>query len=144
MIGKGRVPGAEGRAVATEAPQSAIRSVRDLIAWQKTYELALTVMRSTGGFPVDERFGLTSQLRRAAVSVPSNIAEGFGRGSRAEYVRFLYIARGSLYELTTQLSLAADLGYLSSDNGDSLRSLADECERVLWGLIRALQRKQQD
>lgn len=135
--------GDEGLERLSGSGRTGIRSVRDLVAWQKTYELAINTVRATRGFPTDERFALTSQVRRAAVSVPSNIAEGSGRGSRAEYVRFLYIARGSLYELNTQLSLAADLGYLAPDEGGSLRTLADECERVLWGLIRALRRTDQ-
>lgn len=118
-----------------------VRSVRDLIAWQRTYALALDVIRATEGFPKEERFGLTAQARRAAVSVPSNIAEGFGRGSRQDYIRFLYIARGSLYELSTQLSLAADLAYFPEDSARHLLSKLDDRERVLWGLIRALEHR---
>ncbi|MFT3686694.1 MAG: four helix bundle protein [Phycisphaerales bacterium] len=118
---------------------TAIRSFRDLIAWQKAYALGLCVVRSLSSFPQEERFGLALQLRRCGVSVPSNIAEGFGRGSRADYIRFLYIARGSLYELNTQVSFAADLGYVPEKTASGLREQIDECERVLWGLIRALE-----
>lgn len=117
----------------------AIKGFRDLIAWRLTYDLALDLIPRLAVFPSDERFGLAMQLRRSAVSVPSNIAEGFGRGSRSDYLRFLYIARGSLYELNTQLSLALDLGYLPPDSRDDLQSRVDECERVLWGLIRSLE-----
>ncbi len=116
-----------------------IRSFRDLIAWQRSYSLGLEIIRKVALFPPEERFGLALQLRRSAISVPSNISEGFGRGSRQDYLRFLYIARGSLYELNTQLSFARDLGYLDAETGVRLGEQVDECERVLWGLIRALQ-----
>ena len=82
-----------------------------LMAWQEAMDVARTVYSLTGGFPHEERFGLTAQLRRAAVSVPSNIAEGCARGSSREMLRFLHIARGSLSELDTQLRLASDFGY---------------------------------
>ena len=121
-----------------------VRSVRDLIAWQRTYALALAVVRASESFPKEERFGLVTQIRRSAVSVPSNIAEGFGRGSRQDYIRFLYVARGSLYELSTQWSLASDLGYIAPELSREVLSQVDECERVLWGLIRALERRNQD
>ena len=85
---------------------------RDLIAWQKAKSLALSVYRCTRQFPRDEIYGLTSQMRRAAVSVPSNIAEGKGRRSQKELLQFLYHARGSLLELETQLSIAYDLEYM--------------------------------
>lgn len=85
-----------------------IRSHRDLIAWQKAVDLGLEVYRLTRSFPDAERFGLISQLRRAGVSVSSNIAEGYGRGTTADYLRFLRAARGSLYEIDTQLCSAFD------------------------------------
>ncbi len=85
-----------------------------LMAWQEAMEVARAVYSLTGAFPPDERFGLTAQLRRAAVSVPSNIAEGCARGSTKEMLRFLFIARGSLSELDTQLRLASDLGFCDS------------------------------
>jgi len=78
-----------------------INSYRDLVAWRKARLLVKAVYQTTGGFPKVETYGLTQQVRRAAVSVPSNMAEGYGRGSRKEYVRFLQIARGSLYEVET-------------------------------------------
>lgn len=92
--------------------------------------------------PDHERFGLTSQMRRAAVSVPSNIAEGFGRQSTVEYLRFLRMARGSLMELQTQLMLAADLGFIGVDA--QLVDLIAESDRVLPGLIRSMDRLQSD
>lgn len=87
-----------------------------LMAWQEAMDVARTVYSLTGAFPPDERFGLTAQLRRAAVSVPSNIAEGCARGTAREMLRFLFIARGSLSELDTQLRLASDFGYCDSSN----------------------------
>ena len=117
-----------------------IRTFRDLIAWQKSFAVGMRVYRVTEKFPDREKFGLTVQLRRSAVSVPSNIAEGFGRGSTADYVRFFKVARGSLYELDTQLLFGVELGYLASDEYSDLKEGLDEAERVLAGLIRSLDR----
>ncbi len=117
---------------------SEIQSYRDLVAWQKAFKLGLMIYRLTKRFPQEERFGLTSQLRRASVGVASNIAEGYGRQSRNEYVRFLKIARGSLYEIDTQLLFALELQYASRETFDQTKSLLDECSRVLGGLIRSL------
>lgn len=116
-----------------------IKSFRDIVAWQKGYAIGLEVYKVTAQFPVEERFALTSQLRRGAVSVASNIAEGYGRGGRADYVRFLKISRGALYELDTQIRFATDLGYLPSTTSESLKSRIDECARILGGLIRSLE-----
>lgn len=116
-----------------------IRSYRDLSAWKRGRELSLAVYRATQRFPNDERFGLTAQVRRSAVSVPSNIAEGYGRGRAADYARFLRVARGSLFELETQLLLSLDLGYLEIDAHDQLQALINECARPLSGLIRRIE-----
>ena len=97
-------------------------SYRDLIAWQKAKSVALDVYRCTRRFPRDEVYGLSSQMRRPAVSVPSNIAEGKGRYSQKEFVQFLYHARGSLLELQTQLSIARDLDYIDLAAFKSLQS----------------------
>ena len=115
-----------------------IEKYEDLIAWQKAYALVLRVYAITKKFPDNERFGMTSQMRRAAVSIPSNIAEGFGRYSRADYLRFLDIALGSTYELETQLRLAHDLNYCQ--DREALDLLA-ELTRILTGLIRSLRNK---
>lgn len=119
------------------ADRSTIRTFRDLIAWQLAYALGLAVIRATRSFPAVERFGLALQLRRSAVSMASNIAEGYGRSSRSDYIRFLYIARGSLFELDTQLSFAIDLEYIGKDQSQMFLRDIDECGRVLGGLIRA-------
>lgn len=118
-----------------------IRSYEDLIAWQKAVEFCQQVYEVSGAFPPDERFGLISQVRRSAVSVPSNIAEGYGRGTPAEYVRFLRVARGSLYEVETQLVIAARLGFLPTDRFNKLREQSRECGRILAGLLRSIENK---
>jgi four helix bundle protein len=121
---------------------SEIRSHRDLVAWQKAVELGLELYALTRDFPDAERFGLVSQLRRAGVSVASNIAEGYGRGTTADYIRFLRAARGSLYEIDTQVLFAARLGYLKETDRDSLTERVNECGRILAALIRSLEAKQ--
>ena len=98
----------------------------------------MVVYRTTTGFPKEELFGLTSQIRRAAVSVPSNIVEGCARDSEAEYLRFLNIAFGSLRELRYQLSLSKRLGFLRNEDLSLLEAKVVETEKVLNGLIRAL------
>lgn len=112
---------------------------RDLIAWQKAKRLALDIYRCTRKFPRDEIYGLTSQMWRAAVSVPSNIAEGKGRYSQKELVHFLYLARGSLLELETQLSIARDLDYIALLAFKTLESETEELGRILNGLINRFQ-----
>ena len=109
---------------------------KDLVAWQKAMTMVTNVYEVTKSFPSDERFGLISQIRRCAVSVPSNIAEGQARNTPGEFKQFLGIARGSLAELTTQLMIAQNLGYLS--NEDPAISMADEVGRILTGLIKSL------
>jgi four helix bundle protein len=114
-----------------------IRNYRDLIAWQKAMNLAKQAYQATLKFPNEERFGLTSQMRRAAVSVPSNIAEGFGRARKPEFRRFLEIARGSLFEFQTQAKLARRLGLLAGPGLTNLRDAAQELEAILNGLVRS-------
>jgi four helix bundle protein len=117
---------------------SVVQTYRDLIAWQKGMELVIAVYRLTEKLPRDERFGLTNQLRRAAVSIPSNIAEGFGRGSDAEFQRFLSIARGSLFEVETQVEIARSLTYFSEHDRSNLMRRTDEVGRVLRGLSKSI------
>lgn len=117
-----------------------LRSYRELTAWQKAYALSIAVYRATRGFPAAERYGLSAQLRRAAVSIPSNIAEGYGRKTRGEYLQFLAIARGSVYELQTQLLLSTDLGFLAEPDAAALPALATDVERILQALISSLER----
>jgi four helix bundle protein len=115
-----------------------IRDYRDLKAWQEARILVKEVYLATRGFPKEELFGLTQQVRRAAISVPSNIAEGYGRGTRKEYVRFLQVARGSLYEVQCQLLLAEDLGILRAGDGAGPHAQINRCARLLHGLLRSL------
>ncbi len=111
-----------------------MRGYRDLETWQRAMELVKAVYIATRHFPKDELYGLTSQLRRAAVSIPSNIAEGCGRNSRNELHHFLGQARGSLAELETQLELAKGLGYLDAVAATALLSKAAQLGRMLTGL----------
>lgn len=123
--------------IVAEGGQS-IQSYRDLRVWQGGMSLVEAVYRLTGSFPPDERFGLTSQMRRAAVSVPSNIAEGWGRASRGEYLQFLRYAQGSLREVETQWLIAARLGFARPDDVVTLEAQAQVLGRQLIALTRAL------
>ncbi|HEY4961647.1 MAG TPA: four helix bundle protein [Terriglobales bacterium] len=115
-----------------------ISSYRELVVWQKAVELVTEVYTATSQFPREEVFGLTSQLRRCAVSVPSNIAEGQGRATKGEFIQFLSHARGSLFELETQLCIASKLGYLAADQTRELKLKAQEVARILNGLLTSL------
>ncbi len=106
-----------------------------LIVWQKSHELVLKIYEITKVFPKDEQFGLTSQIRRAAVSIPSNIVEGKARGSNKDYSRFLMIARGSLEEVKYQMLLARDLKYIDENTYREIYKNMDEVGRLLGGLI---------
>ena len=116
----------------------AVQSYKELLAWQKAMDLVVEVYQATANFPRDERFGLTNQLRRASVSVPSNIAEGQGRGPTQDFVRFLCIARGSVQEVDTQLTLATRLGFLTQTEYDRVASLIVEVAKLINGLIRSI------
>jgi four helix bundle protein len=115
-----------------------MRDHTKLRAFELADEVAVFVYRVTAGFPRKELYGLTSQMRRAAVSVPSNIVEGCARDSQADYLRFLYIAFGSLKELHYQLSLSKRLGLLRNQDSSLFEAKIIETEKVLNGLIRAL------
>lgn len=114
------------------------RAHYELDAWQVSRSLVKSVYLLTKGFPREELFGLTSQMRRAAISIPSNIAEGAARSGNREFAHFLNIARGSLSELETQLVIAADLGYIKSN--DPIFALVDRISRLLTGLHKSLRR----
>jgi len=111
-----------------------MKGYRDLIAWQQAMELVLEIYRVTRSFPKEELYGLTNQLRRAAVSVPSNLAEGHGRNSRKEFHHFVGQARGSLLEVETQLEIAQKLGFLNQAGGVALQTKANELGKVINGL----------
>ncbi len=116
-----------------------VSSYKELRVWQEGLALSLLVYRLSAKFPKGEQFGLTSQVRRSAVSVPSNIAEGYGRDSRAEYLRFLKIARGSLFELETQLRIAQELAYIQASESEKVEASITTCNKLLAGLIRRLE-----
>jgi four helix bundle protein len=111
---------------------------KDLLVWQKSLAMVREVYRLTAAFPARERFGLADQMRRAAVSVPSNIAEGQAHYSSREFLHFLRHARGSLAELNTQMLIAIDLGYAQNQQGTLMLRQIDEISRMLSGLISSL------
>ncbi len=114
------------------------RNYSDLIAWQKAMDLASAIYEVTNSFPREERYGLSSQLRRAGVSVPSNIAEGQGRGSKAEFGHHLSIAHGSIREIETQILISSRLGYLRQEERKRVLNLAAEVGRLVKGLSNSL------
>jgi four helix bundle protein len=116
-----------------------LTTFRDLESWQRAMDLAVLVLRSANQLPSAERFGIGSQIRKAVVSIPSNVAEGYGRGSRPDYLRFLHIARGSLNEVITLLLIIERLEYLPPDALQPLRSTADSVGALLHRLIRSLE-----
>ncbi|MBU1053239.1 MAG: four helix bundle protein [Proteobacteria bacterium] len=118
-----------------------MKTYRDLEVWQKSMNLVIEIYKISKGFPKEEAYGLTSQMRRCAISIPSNMAEGYGRNSTNEYLRFLRIATGSLYELQTQMEISMNLYYLNRDEFDKLYELSREIERMLSSLIRKLSGK---
>ncbi|MDI9874354.1 four helix bundle protein [Flectobacillus rivi] len=118
-----------------------IKSFRDLLVWQKSMSLVTSIYQLTRDFPHAEMFGLTSQLRRASISIPSNIAEGYGRNTSKDYLRYLQIALGSLYEMQTQLEIASNLHFLDIVDFKKMISLCLEIERMLTSLIAKIRAK---
>ena len=118
-----------------------VRSYRDLVVWQKAMDMTCLVYRVTADLPVDERFGLISHARRAAVSVPANLAEGHRRSSTKDFLRFVSIAAGSLAELETLIELATRLYSIRSTSLEELVSSADEVGRMIRGLQQRLEER---
>ena len=116
----------------------AITHYKDLLVWQKSMDLAEKIYGAVKSMPKEELFGLSDQMRRAVISVPSNIAEGQQRSSTKDYIRFLHIARGSLGELETQIILCERLKYLEHETTYTLISQCDEIQRMISGLIKSL------
>ncbi len=112
--------------------------VKDLKVWRKGVDLCKSVYRATSALPSEERFGITGQMRRAALSIPSNLAEGYGRGTRRDYRQFVRVARGSCCELETQIIVAQELEFLPWGVADALLEQLREILRMVNGLIRAL------
>ncbi len=112
-----------------------IQSYKDLKVWQKSVDLVTEIYSITKAFPKEEMYGIVSQLRRAAASVPANISEGAVRNSEKEYVRFLYISQGSLAELDTFILISKNLGYVNEEKCDELINRMEEIKKMLYGLI---------
>ena len=118
-----------------------IRTYKDLEIWKRSIQLVEDIYQITKDFPKEELYGLTSQLRRAAISIPSNIAEGFARFHNAEYKQFLYISLGSCAEASTQLIITLRLGYLEKEKMDILLDEIDEISKMTMGLIKKLNQR---
>jgi four helix bundle protein len=115
-----------------------MKDFRQLKVWEKSHQLALAVYKATKDFPKEELYGLTSQIRRSSMSIPTNIAEGCGRNTDKEFARFLQIAMGSASETEYQLILARDLGFLSQDSYGALQNEVEEVKRMLASLLKTL------
>ena len=120
------------------APTSSVQTFRELVVWQKSMELTVVIYRLTQGFPREEMFGLTSQLRRCATSIPSNIAEGQGRLNTREFRQFLGIARGSTCELQTQLEIARRLALGNTQLLDEAEGLSHQIGKMIFTILRKL------
>jgi len=118
-----------------------LKNYKELKVWQKSYGLCLEIYKITAKFPKEERYGLTSQIRRSVVSIPSNIAEGYGRKTTKDYIRMLYISYGSVCELETQTLLAGDLDLIEKGEWGTLNKDIAEIERMLKALIKSLESK---
>ena len=118
--------------------KSEVKTFKDLIVWQRAYQLTLAIYKSTSDYPKHEQYGLSSQLRRAAVSVISNIAEGYARKGRTEYLQFLSLAYSSLSELEAQIMLSKDLQYINESKFKELVGLKDEVGGMLFSILRKL------
>ncbi|MDQ1637484.1 MAG: hypothetical protein QOF62_823 [Pyrinomonadaceae bacterium] len=112
-----------------------MRDFRQIKVWEKAHKLVLEIYKATAGFPKEELYGITSQLRRASASIPANIAEGFGRGGNVELARFLQIGMGSAYEVEYHVLLAKDLGFISAESYEGLESQIIEVKRMLAALL---------
>ncbi len=113
-----------------------IKSFTDLKAWKESHKLVIDIYKKTGDFPKSEIYGLTNQIRRSAVSITSNIAEGFGRQGMKEKIQFYYLAQGSLIELKSQLLVARDIKYLKEGDFNNLAEQANKAHALLQGLIK--------
>jgi four helix bundle protein len=120
-----------------------LKSYKNLIGYQKAYSLSLQIYKVTKDYPQDEKFGLISQMRRSAVSIPCNIAEGYSRKNIKEYLQFLHVAYGSCSELETLISLSQDLGLLNTEKYARLNALQEEVSKLINGLMKALTQKKE-
>ena len=118
-----------------------MQTYRELLVWQKSMELVKCAYQISKFLPKEETYALSDQIRRAAISVPSNIAEGYGRGSNKDYAHFLFIAKGSINELDTQIRAAIMLDFVDEEKCQKVLSLCEECGRMLWAMIKKMQEK---
>jgi len=116
-----------------------VKSYRDLIVWRDGVDIATDIYKLTNSFPKEETYGLSSQLRRAAVSIASNIAEGYGRNTTGSYVQFLKTARGSINEIETQLEISCRIGLTSSERIEQVLGKADKLGRMISSLVRSIE-----
>ncbi len=116
----------------------AVKTYRDLVVWEKSMQFVTDIYSITKKFPGDELYSLTNQIRRSAVSIPSNIAEGFGRNTKKEFKRFLNISMASVFEIQTQIRISLNLGYIDSSVFDKIFESSREIERMLSSLIQKL------
>ena len=121
--------------------ENKIKSYKDLIAWQKSVLLVTDIYSITKTFPQEEKFGITSQLNRASVSIPANIAEGWGRETSKNYLQFLRTSRGSVMEVQTLLIISKNLNYISENNFEILQGKIEEVGKILQGLIKSINEK---
>jgi len=112
-----------------------IKTFRDLLIWKKGMQLVKSIYKLTRSFPKSENYNLSSQMKRAAISIPSNIAEGFGRNTKKDFQRFLYIALGSIFELQTQIIISYEQNYINQQQYDSINELSREVERMLCSFM---------
>jgi len=117
-----------------------VHNFKELKVWKKSRELVKDIYLEVSHFPNDEKFGLSSQMKRAAVSIPSNIAEGAGRNTKKDFARFLNISLGSAYELETQLILSFDLGIINKEQLDKITNTINEVQKMIHGLLKSLQK----
>jgi len=120
---------------------SKIKSYRELLIWQKSIQVVTNIYKLTRDFPKEELFGITSKIRRCAISIPSNIAEGFGRNSQGDFKRFLNISLGSTYELQTQIEISQNLEYLNTENYKYLMESCVELEKMMNSLVSKIKAK---
>lgn len=118
-----------------------MKTFRELLVWQKSMNFVTEIYKASKSFPQEENFGLTSQIRRSSISIPSNISEGYGREGLNDYLRFLNIAMSSLFELQTQIEIAYNLEYIKKDEFEKLYEMSREIERMLSSFIRSLKSK---
>lgn len=118
-----------------------MKTYRDLLIWQKSMDIVLKLYQLTNDFPTEEKYGLTSQIRRSVISIPSNIAEGYGRNSNGDFLRFLNIAMASLFELQTQLEISFRLNYLEAKQNKVIYEKTREIERMMSSFMESLKNK---